>query len=127
MPPLAHVVGSLPVLKDVAWGRVAMPLDFTLAVLAGLGLQEMRTRPYSRRTLLGLSVAVVTVSGFLLLIFLKHEHAVSSAAQRTAESKSLVMPLVCLVVLALAIGVLAILSRIQAAGFTMTLRRFGAE
>jgi hypothetical protein len=127
VPQFSRALGQFPVAKDVAWGRVAMPLDLALAVLAGLGLEAIRANGYSLKVLSRLSIATASVAVALGIVWLRDVESHPHSAQGAAQAQSLVMPFVSVMTASVLVVMLAYLRTRGRGTRGSRLRGFGPE
>jgi hypothetical protein len=67
-PLLGHIMGVFPRMSSVAFYRYAFPsLEFALAVLAGLGIDQLAARATARRTVAAVALGMLAVVGIAAL------------------------------------------------------------
>ena len=115
--PVAHAFGKLPVLREVGWGRVALPLGLALAALAGMGLETVRRDGFSTRVLRRLSLSTGVFAAVILIWwFGRHTSPSMPSGQRSAEAQAFLAPVVGIAtVVAVIVGIGFVRKRASAA------------
>ncbi len=102
LPPVMSLLNSLPILGDAHWNRSDISLAFSLAILAGLGVDTLMrgmTKETARRTAAGFAVAGVVVAGGLAL-----GDASTSAGEKGIVWAAIAATLGAVIMLILAVG-----------------------
>ena len=115
--PVALAFGKLPVLREVGWGRVALPLGLALAALAGMGLETVRRDGFSTRVLRRLSLSTGVFAAVILIWwFGRHTSPSMPSGQRSAEAQAFLAPVVGIAtVVAVIVGIGFVRKRASAA------------
>jgi hypothetical protein len=83
-----RLVERVPVLQTIQWTRALMVLDFTLAVLAGIGLHVLLDRDDHRATRLAWWGSTVALSLVVALLWFKHSRADMSSMDAGIQGRS---------------------------------------
>lgn len=113
VPPVAQEFGRLPILKEVQWTRVAMPLALALAVLAAMGMETLRLTGFSPKSLRRLWMSTGAFA-FVIVIwwFGRRSAPTMPAGQRSAETQAFIAPVVGVAtVLLVLVGIAIVRSR----------------
>jgi hypothetical protein len=111
----ALVVLPPVVLGSVQWHRALLPVDFAMAILAGVGADVLVRAPAARRTLWWMAGSFSAVGGLLLLIFgFGRGHLPS--AEAAIRSRSFLWPAAQVALGLVVVAGLALMSRRAAPG-----------
>jgi hypothetical protein len=111
--PVARLVGSLPIVDLVNWGRALVALDMLLAVLGGFGLQTLLDRGLSPAVWKRLGVMAALAAAALVIVGLKQLEDDLPSTESAARAGSFIWPAVQAGVVIAVVAALAMHGRLH--------------
>jgi hypothetical protein len=99
-PFVVHLLLHLPLLKTIQWNRAVIPLDFSLAILGGVGLQVFLDDNRERATRAVWWGAIGVLSLVIGLLWIHHVVGGLPASDARIQARSFIWPVIQLGVLA---------------------------